>query len=664
MPVSFLAFRTYEVAMELARRLPIGTRIQAVLAGVDIQGLAIWLLGFLLVVYLGLSDGGYDPLVQGQIGIAIWWGLLLGLAVGALPVRAIPRPAQVALGAFAIYVAWVGLSAIWSSSPDRSLEDLARVTTYLGVFALAMTLRGSKAVRRMVGAVGSAIVVIAIVGLASRLHPSWFPGADETVSLLSATRSRLAYPIGYWNGLAALVGVGLPLVLYLATSSKRMSVQVVGAAAMPLMMLTLYFTFSRGGVLAAAVGMAAFMALSTERIRRAATLIIAGIGATILILAAHQRSALEEGTSNGLARHQGDEILAMAIVVCAGVGLIQASLVLYLRHRPLPAWATPSRATSRSFLAVGLTLALVLVVAFIASGRASHGWNEFKDSGGTGNSTSRLESVSSNGRVPYWEVAIDEFNAHPLIGGGSGSYEDWWAKNRGEKGGFVQDAHSLYVETLAELGIVGEGLLMAFLLPIFYFSFRAYRRASRSVRTQMAAALAAMLAFAVGASYDWLWELPVLPVSFLLLAATVLTAGSRTSPGGLNVRWRAGLVLSSLLAMIAIAVPLATATSLRESQAAVQAKNLQSALTKADAAANLEPFAAGPHLQVALILEQEGRLTDAEAAAREAVSREPDEWRSWVVLSRLAAKRGQVASSIEAYERAKNLNPRSALFQS
>jgi len=650
--------------MELARRFTFGAQIEEALARVDIQGLAVWLLGFLLVVYLGLSGGGYDPLIHGQIGIAIWWGLMLGLAVGALPVRAIPRPAQVALGAFAVYVAWVGLSAIWSSSPDRSLEDLARLTTYLGVFALAMTLRGSKAVRRMVGAVGSGIVVIAIVGLASRLHPAWFPGADETVNLLSATRSRLAYPIGYWNGLAALVGIGLPLVLYLATSSKRLGVQAIAAAALPVMMLTLYFTFSRGGVLAAAVGLAAFMALSTERIRRAATLAIGAIGAAILILAAHQRSALEEGLSTGLARHQGDEILAMTIVVCAGVGLIQASLGLYLRHRPLPAWATPSRATSRSCLALSLVVVLVLAVAFVASGRASHDWNEFKDSGGTGNVTSRLQSVSSNGRVPYWEVAIDEFDAHPLVGGGSGSYEDWWAKDRGDKGGFVQDAHSLYVETLAELGILGIALLMTFLISVFYFSLRACRRASRSVRTQMAAALAAMLAFAVGASYDWLWELPVLPVTFLLLAATVLTAGSRAGSGGLKVRWRVALVVASLVAMIAIAVPLATTASLRESQKAVQGQDLQSALTKADAAATLEPFAAGPHLQVALVLEQEGQLMDAEAAAREAVSHEPDEWRSWVVLSRLAAKRGKIESAVRAYERARSLNPRSALFQS
>jgi tetratricopeptide (TPR) repeat protein len=180
----------------------------------------------------------------------------------------------------------------------------------------------------------------------------------------------------------------------------------------------------------------------------------------------------------------------------------------------------------------------------------------------------------------------------------------------------------------------------------------------------MAAAIAAMLAFCVGAAYDWLWELPVLPAAFLLLAAAVLTAGSRRRPERPRVRLRVGFAIAALAALVAIAVPLAAITSLRESQDAARAQDFGAALTKAKDAAGVEPFAAGPHLQVALVLEQQGRLKGAEAAAREAVSHEPDEWRSWVVLSRLAAKRGKVHSAVAAYERARSLNPRSALFES
>ena len=53
----------------------------------DWSAVATWVLGFGLVVYLGLEGGGYDPLVHDQVGIAVWWILLAGVVVGALPRR-------------------------------------------------------------------------------------------------------------------------------------------------------------------------------------------------------------------------------------------------------------------------------------------------------------------------------------------------------------------------------------------------------------------------------------------------------------------------------------------------------------------------------------------------------------------------------------------------
>src|ERR1700742_3955516 len=110
--------------MESADRLSSSAQLQALAAKVDFQAIAVWLLGFLLVVYLGLNGGGYDPVVRDQVGIAIWWGVLLGLAVGALPLRRLGRAAWIALAALAAYVAWVALSATWSSTVDGTFADL------------------------------------------------------------------------------------------------------------------------------------------------------------------------------------------------------------------------------------------------------------------------------------------------------------------------------------------------------------------------------------------------------------------------------------------------------------------------------------------------------------------------------------------------------------
>ena len=50
--------------------------------------------------------------------------------------------------------------------------------------------------------------------------------------------------------------------------------------------------------------------------------------------------------------------------------------------------------------------------------------------------------------------------ANPAVDGrGAGSYESWWSEH-GTLATFVKDAHSLYLQTLGELGVVGLVLLL------------------------------------------------------------------------------------------------------------------------------------------------------------------------------------------------------------
>ena len=76
--------------------------------------------------------------------------------------------------------------------------------------------------------------------------------ADQTGSILGS-RERLSYPLNYWNALAALVAIGVPLVLQLATGARLVLTRAAAAAALPAMMLVLFFTLSRGGIAAAAI---------------------------------------------------------------------------------------------------------------------------------------------------------------------------------------------------------------------------------------------------------------------------------------------------------------------------------------------------------------------------------------------------------------------------
>jgi Flp pilus assembly protein TadD len=115
--------------------------------------------------------------------------------------------------------------------------------------------------------------------------------------------------------------------------------------------------------------------------------------------------------------------------------------------------------------------------------------------------------------------------------------------------------------------------------------------------------------------------------------------------------------------IVAIGIPTTSANALRDSQAEVRAQDLAAALGEARTAEDIEPYAASPSLQQALVLELQGDLGGALAAAREATDREPTNWRTWLVLSRLEAQADNPAGAIEAYREVRSLNPRSELFQ-
>lgn len=630
---------------------------------IDWGALPAWLLGFGLVVYLGLKGGGYDPLVHDQVGLAVWWVVLAGVLVGALPRQRLGTLAWCALALLAAFAVWTALSLGWTESAERTSADLARVAGYLGVLFLALLARGPESARRMLAALGSAVALVAIVGLLSRLHPAWFPEAVQTARILDA-RDRLAFPINYWNGLAALIAIGLPLLLQLASGVRSVALRSLAAASIPALALTVYFTISRGGIAACFLALGVYLAFASDRLPKLLTALAAASGGGILVAAASQREALQEGLANSAAHHQGSEMLWMTIVVCAGVGLVQAGISLALVHDMRPRWAYVSRRRSLVLTVAGLLAVLVAAVAIGAPHRASSAWHDFKQpNSGPGEGHERLGSVAGESRYQFWSAAAKENQTKPLTGTGSGTFEYWWSRN-GTTGETVHDTHSLYMQTLGELGVVGLTVLVAFLLAILIGGGVMVVRAGPGERPWLAAALGGCVAFCVTASFDWMWQIPVLPVALLLLASVLLTArvGSARSRRGFSLSLRAAFAVAAIAAIVAIAIPLSSSSLLRQSQADARAGNVASALATAKSAQNAQPDAASPRIQEALLLESAGNLTAAAAAARAATEREQTNWRNWLVLSRIEAKRGRAAAAIRAYARAKSLNPRSPLF--
>jgi hypothetical protein len=632
--------------------------------------LAGTVLPFALVVYLALDGGGYDSLVYSQVGIAAWWLLVLGALVGVLPF-ARPRPAAwLGLGLLTAFCVWTALGIAWSESAERSVAEVGRVAAYLGVFALALAVQGPDGIRRTVKAVAAAIALVGALALLSRLHPAWFP-TDETASALGLTPERLNYPLNYWNGLAALMAIGIPLVLAVAANARTLVARALAAAAVPVLALTAFYTLSRGGIVAAGVGVTTLLVIYPRRLALMPTLLSVGGGTAILIAGAVQRGALADGLDSAAARSQGDEMLAMTLVVCAGVALVQVAIGLAARHGlgPRP---SVSRRTTLAVLGTAAAVALVAGLASGMPGKLSDRWEEFKHTGSPGQGVERLESTRGHLRYQVWDSAVDASAGDPITGIGPGNFEYWWARHK-SVGTFARDAHSLYVETLGELGIVGLALILALVGSVLVVGSRRAFRGREDGRPMLAGATAACFAFAVAGAVDWVWELAVLPVAFLLLSAAILGGGRLARDGipgaapvgrtgALPIPLRLGLVPVAAACLLAIAIPMAGTAFVRDSQEHADAGELGAALDDARRARDIEPFAARPRLQEALVLEASRDVDGAAAAARDAIRAERSNWRNWFVLARIEAERGRKRRAVEAYREAASLNPRSPLF--
>jgi hypothetical protein len=619
-------------------------------------------LPFALVLYLALRGGGYDAVVRSEAGIAVWWLVLLGSLAGVIPAARLNRRAWLGLGLLLAFAAWGALAIAWSESAERSVGELARVSAYVGVFALALCIQGRDGLRRTVYAVAAALGVVACLALLSRLHPAWFPANDAGLAFDNG-EARLNYPVNYWNALAALMAMAAPLLLAIAVDARHLLTRAIATAVVPIVALVTFYTFSRAGVVEMLVAVGAFVVLHPRRVEALPGLTLGGVGAALLVAAAAQREELKDGLLNGAAGAQADEMIVIVLIVSVGVGLLSAAIGLATRHG-LVSLPKPSRRFT--LIAVGAAAAIAFTAALGAGapGELSDRWEEFKRPVGPegGNTAARLESASGNGRYQYWETAVEATSTAPLNGIGPGTYEFFWDRE-GPITGFVRDAHSLFLETAAELGVIGLLLLTGFLgLVIVTAAARAFT-GPPAATPWYAAAAATFAAFVVAAASDWVWEVAVIPAAFLLLAAAVVGENADQRPQTTAPRrTRLSLAALAVAGTAVIALPLLGTQSVRASKENVDAGNLSAALSDAEAAADRTPWAATPDLQQALVLELQGDLDAAAARARAATEDEPTNWQNWFVLSRIERARGSRTAAAQAYEEARELNPRSPLF--
>jgi O-antigen ligase len=631
------------------------------------------LLPFALVLYLAFRGGGYDPLIRDEVSVGLWLVLMVAAAIGFLPARGLTRASWATVGLLAAFAALTALSAVWSESAERSLDSFVLVAAYLAAFALALLTQGRQALERMLGAVAAAIAVVAVFALASRLHPQWFP-ANPAVDILPHIRARLNYPLNTWNGLATFLAMGIPLLLAVALDACARIARLAATAVLPVVAVAIYFTLSRGGAIAAVIAGAVFLALRAHRMRALPVVALIAVASVVAIVIAAQFQDLDQGRATSLAHQEGGVMAAIVLAICAATAGIRALLERaersgrFSRIEPTPRMA-------RRLLATGAVAIVIAGLAVDLPARASHYWDNFKQAPSPSGSAQRLNDTSGNGRYQYWGSSVDAMETAPLQGTGAGTWQFWWARHS-TVFGFTAYAHSLYFETLGETGLVGAALICGVVILILVTGVR---RAIRSVwprrRGWLAGATGSASAFALGMGLDWGWHVPVLPIAFFLVAAAILECRAGRTPVGADGtepgrrRWpRERLVARIAIPLVGLPILALTATSgigaylIGDSQSQARAHHLDPALSSARDAEAFMPWAAMPHLQQALVLEEQGEFQAAYDEAREAAIKEPTNWQPPYVLSRIYVELGDDSSAAQEFELAKSLNPNSAIF--
>ena len=596
-----------------------------------------------LLVPVAADNGGYWPTSWGWLALVLCWVAGLVLVVGGT-IRFTIWEAVATVGLW-LLLGWTLLSATWGSSAGRSVLEGERTVVYAAALVAALLVVRQRSYRALLGGIWGAIALVSAYALATRLFPERLGSFDPIAGY------RLSEPVGYWNALGIFAALGALLALGLASRARSLVLAGTAAASLPLLVATVYFTFSRGAWIALGVGLVAAVALDARRLQSLTALFaLSPAVAAGLALAYNSEALTSRGARLTTASHEGHRLA----LVLLGLGVANGLIVVLLRwaESRLAVSVSVRRAYGIGLLAV-MAAGLVLVFAHWGGPRtlARRAYDSFNGPPVQANTNlnRRLFNLSGNGRLPQWRVAWREYRADPWLGSGAGTYEQAWNQRR-PYAAQVRDAHNLYLEVLAELGPVGLVLLAAALIAPAVAAIRARRHAL------VPAAFGAYTAFLVHAVVDWDWEIPAITLAGLFSAAALLVA-ARTENRTREIVRTGRAVAVGLLAALAVfgLVGLIGNRAVAAAGHAAGSGDWRKVEGKARTAARWAPWSAEPWQ---LRAEAELAARDRPAAIvdfRSAIAKDRQDWTLWFGLAQ--ASRGQ--SRRQALAQALRLNPRS-----
>jgi hypothetical protein len=586
---------------------------------------AIMALPGLLTVYFAYNAGGFFPETPAFVAIVLTLILVVRLTTAEDPFAGFGWLLAIAAGALALLCLWTLASGSWSDAPARALIEFDRAYVYLLALVLFGSLpRETNALRWMVRGVALAIVAVAVGGVLSRTLPDVFP--TEAPLFVN----RLGFPLTYWNGVGILCGTGAILCMHLTSSLREhLTVRALAATALPVLATAVLLTFSRGSIAVGLVGLVAYAVLG--RARGLLTGLAASVPpSAIAVAAAYDATALASQNPTGpKAVEQGQEVALILAACCLSAGLIRLALGrVDARLTGLSIPAETRRRLAWGGAAAAVVLALAAVTVLDLPDRVANQYESFveKPEGKRGGPTrERLRDLSNSGRIEQWRIALDGYREEKLHGQGAGTYTLRWNRDRPpDTTTVVDDAHSLYLETLGELGILGL-LLIVVVVGALVAGFVGARRDGD--RTLHAVLLAAGGAWAIHAGIDWDWEMPAVTAWVFCLGGAAIarppTEDRRAGPSN-GVRVVLGTVV--LIGAIAPAVLLVSQRQLDEAASAFNRGDCTASVERATASIRTLEIRPEPYEVLGFCHVRRGFDRLGARALQEAVERDPENW--------------------------------------
>ena len=473
---------------------------------------------------------------------AVFAALLLTVVAATSALSLPPTPALVGLACLVAYAGWQAVTIAWAALPSLARDDALLTLFYAVVLALGLCVRGALDRGVVVGAVAAGCGILAVAtGVALR----W--GASPESHFADR---RLAFPVSYTNGAAAMFLIGFWPALVLAARRKAPVLARSGALAAAAAMLAGWLlTQSKGGGIALAVSAVAMLIVARDRLRLVvpSAILAALVGSQFDALTA----AYTSGDVRGSARHAG------AVLVVLAVAGAVAGAVYALVDRRLELPGPIARNIGRAALVLAVAVVIAIPVGFFATvdhpgNWASTRWHSFKNDAQSDTAGTHFGTLGSN-RYDFWRVALGQFEHHPVAGIGDRGFGPAYLMHR-RSSEVPARAHSFELDALSETGLIGLALLVAALAPLIWLT----ARGAWCGDLAGAAGFGAAAYFVTHASADWIWTIPAVGVPFFALLGTACAPREpRAVPrfAGVGVA-----VASAAVALVLFAPPWLSAT--------------------------------------------------------------------------------------------------------